>query len=231
MVDKKILEKAYNMINKYIELPLGNSDVQNLFLIQEDQYSLGRKARTYFVNLWSKIQIFEENYYKVKKSLIEIEKLEYEINKTEDVFDKRIKEIELEEKKNNLKYIYKLFLDCYREIEVLTYALENLPDVSRDEYEMQEIEHFKEKLVRSLTSTAQERSLKTIGLELTDSGIKTTDNYKNIIKNLSEYVNSSKINYRDSLTNIQNLNNFNDVKNLVHSICTNLVCQKKEEEK
>lgn len=167
---KTLLDTAYEILSKYSFLPLGNSSIQNIFLIVQDEYSIGRKLRIYYLKLWERLQSAEENYLNLKKKEIEIKKLERQLEKEEDELEKELILIEITRLRNSYKYVYKLFIDCMKEIADVIYAIKQLPEITLEEFEKQELEHFKNKMISQLTERTQITTLKALGFNINNRG-------------------------------------------------------------
>lgn len=163
---KEILIEGYQLLSKYSFIPLGNSSVQNIFLVPQEEYSLGRKLRAYYLQLWSKMQAFEENYLKLIETELEIEKLNRLLEKTEDEIDKQLIKVKIVRHRNFYKYTYKLFMDCFKEMKDVIYAIKQLPEITLEEFEKQEFEHFKNRMIAQSNETPQINTLKALGYQM-----------------------------------------------------------------
>ncbi|MEN3039597.1 MAG: hypothetical protein ABDI07_10710 [Candidatus Kryptonium sp.] len=166
----KLLEQAYEILSKYSFIPLGNSSVQNIILVPQEEYSVGRKLRAYYLKLWDRVQAAEENYFLLKEKEIELKKLERKLKEEKDELEIELIKIKIARIKNSYKYIYKLFIDCIKEINDMIFAIKQLPEINLVEFELQEFEHFKNRMLSQITESPQVNVLKRLGFNINKQG-------------------------------------------------------------
>lgn len=162
----EFFERFDKLLEKYEDIPFGNSDVQNLCLLVAEEYSTGRQLRAYLLRLWNRKQALENAYFDLKKLVVELRRLKRKLEDEKDEFERELIEIEIQQKLNQLKYIRKLYKDALREVLVLAKAIESLPEIDREEFERQEFEHFLHRLTKQLEVPVQIRSLMALGYDL-----------------------------------------------------------------
>lgn len=187
-----ILQKAKELLEKYQHIPFGNSIVQNLYLMVQDEYSNGRKLKSYLARLADRVQALEENYFKLKEEEIRLKKLHRQLEEETDELEKELIEVKIARSLSRLTYIKKLYADCIQEIATLVYAIEQLPYISREEFEKQELEHFKKRLIELTTKPDTIRGLECLGFQIEidpikqEFKIKETESIKNIVTKIEE---------------------------------------------
>jgi len=143
----KILNHVLDLVE---EVPFGNSDFQNRLVIVDNEMSPHRAYRHAALRIIDRLNALNECYYNLRKTSIEIKKLERKLLEETDPLEKELIEIEIEQKKSTLPYTQKLIKDAIREIESLYPIIENIGKLSREEFEKLEKQHFKNKLENSL---------------------------------------------------------------------------------
>lgn len=184
----KLFEDLSKLMEKYQDIPFGNSDVQNLCLVVSNEYSTGRKLRAYLLRLWNRAQALENAYFELQKLAVELKKLRRRLENEEDDLEKELLEIEIQQKLNQLKYTEKLYKDAVREALVLVKAVEALPEIDRTEFERQELEHFRQRLVEQLKLPEQVISLKALGYDISNGTV--VDNSEQKWKELAPFIES-----------------------------------------
>lgn len=162
-VDKVLWDKVW-------DIPLSNSDVQNIFLIVADDFSEARKARGYLLKLMDRKQVLENMLFELKKQVIHLKRLKKSLEGVDDELTKEEILLDIYKAERGLKSLQKLIYDCIREIYVLYEVAKKLPKYTREEFEKQEFEHFEKKLVSVLTEPDAVKSLKALGYDVRTDG-------------------------------------------------------------
>lgn len=174
-----LLEKTNKTLERFKDIPFGNSIVQNIHLITNDQYSLARKYRALGLRLQDRKIALEETIFELRKKYIQLKKLHQKLENEKDELEKEMIQIEIEQTLNSLSYIEKLCNDCSIEIKTLCALIEQFPEIDRKEFELQEFEHFKNKIINSLIKKPDEIStLEALQfkVELNGEQLQITDN-------------------------------------------------------
>lgn len=167
-----LLKEANDLIEKYSFVPYGNSSVQNLFLLVQDEFSSGRKLRAYLLRLVDRVRAVNENIFRLRKELVKLKRLQRQLEQEKDELKREEIQIDIERILNNISYVKKLYFDAFIEINDLVFAiktLENKPE-TREEFEMQELEHFAKRLGSYLLEPDPVRGLKALGCSLVNNG-------------------------------------------------------------
>lgn len=166
---RETLREVDEILQKYgNEIPFGNSDVQDLAILPADCYSPGRKLRAYLLRLYNRKRSLDHYVLQLREQEIKIRKLERQLEKETDDLEKELIQVKIEQILVNVRHTYKLYIDCLREITTLVTAIKTeFPEpISREEFERQELEHFKEKLVLQLKQPSQFEALQALGFEV-----------------------------------------------------------------
>lgn len=193
---KDLLAKAQKLLQEYDFIPFGNSTVQNIFLMVQDEFSDGRKLRSYLCKLSDRLQALEHNYYRLREEEIKLKKLKRKLETETDELERELIEVRIQKSLSTLKYIKKLYLDALQEVSVLVHGIELLPNKpkNRIEFEKQEIEHFQKRLMSYLNEPDAIRALKAIGCEIvTDNNQRVQVVMKEEFKRLLNEVLSSDV--------------------------------------
>lgn len=167
----KLIVKAEELLEKYSFVPFGNSTTQNLFLLVQDDYSPGRKLRSYLCRLFDRVQAVREAYFGLLKEKVHLKRIKREIESETDELRKEELQIELESKLYRISVLRKLYSDALCEISDLIYAIESLQGKpnNREEFELQELEHFSKRLKSYLLEPEPVRGLKALGYKLIEN--------------------------------------------------------------
>ena len=165
-------EKLKELESLFETVPFGNSQFQNVFM-SACQETKARKYRHVLLQINQKLLALKESEFKLRRTKIEISKIEEDLNKAEG-FTKELLQIDLEEKKWAMSGAQKLINDALIELNTFNSIRESLPAYSREEFEAEEKEYWKARLVGeaqlSLLSTGHidlghMQALKQIGLD------------------------------------------------------------------
>lgn len=179
MVDKeiKLIEDRINKIDfnelykTFSEIPFGNSDFQNYYFVVNSQMTPARAFRALCLRLRDRISALREAYYSLQEENIDIEELENKIALEDNVFEKRRLEIQLEKKKTQRIDTRKLVSDALHEVNFLLKLYEEMPHPTREQFELEEKEHFEKKLrTQALAPDGNLQSLLAMGFMIDEQG-------------------------------------------------------------
>lgn len=136
-------------------VPLGMSDFQNRFLstIQETPM---RKKRHVLLQMRVKISALKENELLRDRSLIDIDEINYKLNKENDPFAKRRLEVDLREKMIHLQDSEKLVEDAIQELNGFYSIYKELPMFTREEFEKEEMDYYTKRFLNEAKAHIQE---------------------------------------------------------------------------
>lgn len=133
-------------IDVIAEVPFGNSDYQNRQAIVNDELTPMRAYRHAALRITNRLNALMESYYHLRRTNIEIQKLERGLALETDELERELLQIDIEQKRAGLPYTKKLVADAIREIESLYPVIETLGKVTREQFELEEGDHFAKKL-------------------------------------------------------------------------------------
>ncbi len=133
-------------IDTIAEVPFGNSDYQNRQAIVNDELTPMRAYRHAALRITNRLNALMESYYHLRRTDVEIKQLERKLVEEKDDLAKELIAIDIEQKRSMRPYTQKLVNDAIREIESLYPVIEKLGKVKREDFEIEEGEHFAKKL-------------------------------------------------------------------------------------
>ena len=135
---------------RFYDIPFENSDYQNeTFLILAAQ-TPARAYRTIGLRMNSKIQAIKELKYGRQLDAIEIEELQYTIDKDDStIFERRKAQVEINKRKSGHNYTNKLLNDAIHDLNFMYSWLQKFPEYTREQFELEEKDHFLHKLTLS----------------------------------------------------------------------------------
>ena len=145
-MEAKTLEAEFN--KRFFDIPFGNSAFQNIKFVMEAQYTPGRGYRAIGLRLADRIQALKETEFRLRKDAVDIEELEYTIANSSNAFEVRRAKIDLEQKLSTTEYTKKLINDAAVECKVMWDQVQKFPEYTREQFESEELEHFKISLQR-----------------------------------------------------------------------------------
>ena len=128
------------------EGPFGNYDYQNRQAIVNDELPPMRAYRHAALRITNRLLALTESYYQLRRADVEIRKLERRLTTETDDLEKEMIVIDIDQKRAQMPYTRKLVADAIREIESLYPVIEKLGKVKRDQFEIEEGQHFGKKL-------------------------------------------------------------------------------------
>jgi hypothetical protein len=184
---KKLLEDAPSF---------GNSEFQiKAFALGQHN---GHRSRTYrqaLLDLNDKYRSLMHSKFNKKKQVINIKKKIREIELETDELNKEMLKVELEESKFLLSVDEKIIKDCIRDCTIFLEEIEKIKPVTSDEYEKEELEYWKTRLIQDAQlevlqtgsiGKGTSKSLISIGVDPIRLQIDVNSHHKEIYKNLIE---------------------------------------------
>ena len=101
------------------------------------------------MRLNNRITALKECYYNTKLENIDVEEMKEKIE-TAEKYEKQRLEVRLEQKLANRIQLEKMIIDCKQEIADLYSAFQQLPKMTREEFEKEEEYHFELKFAKEL---------------------------------------------------------------------------------
>lgn len=141
------MENIKELKEKMKNVPFGNSQFQIINFIS-NQATPERTYRNVLLQLNQKLNTMQESYFRRKRKQIDIEETKNKMQSAEG-FELSRFEIDLEETEYQLENEIKLIEDCIIEIKTYEKILEQLPDVSRDEFETSERLYWEKRLIQN----------------------------------------------------------------------------------
>ncbi len=133
-------------IDQVAEVPFGNSDYQNRHTIVNDERTPMRAYRHAALRITNRLNALIEAYYHLRRTDVEIRQMERRLKTEPDDLECELLALDIEQKRALLPYTQKLVNDAIREIETLYPVIEKLGKVKREQFEIEEGEHFALKL-------------------------------------------------------------------------------------
>lgn len=169
--------------NAFYDIPLGNSQFQCKMFIIAANITPARAYRSIGLQMKTILGSLESMKYDEKLKQIQIEKLQYEINDSKtDQFERRKKEIELEQLSKVTKNLQKSANDLLHELNFYYSYFSKMPRFTREEFESNERLYFEQSLQRQcLGLTGAKEAL----LNMMDDA-KTIDNFEKMYEALPQ---------------------------------------------
>jgi len=143
------IQKVIKEINKAsLEIPFGNSEFQNLNFVLNAEITPARQLRHCLLRLNDRITALRDSYYSLELEDIDLEEMQEKLEIETNKFEKRRLIVKIEQKKINRISTDKLIKDCLSEIETLYNAFTKLPKYTREQFELEEKQHFELLLTR-----------------------------------------------------------------------------------
>lgn len=147
----KNCEDVNNVINEieqaFFDIPFQNSAFQTKMFVIADQITPARAYRIIGLQLFTKIKALKEYELSQEEIQIELDEIEFKLLQPDlDQFEKRrldLKKRRIESSKTQAK---KLLNDTLVDINFLYQEFLKFPKYTREEFENEELEHFKRKL-------------------------------------------------------------------------------------
>ncbi|MCM8767945.1 MAG: hypothetical protein NC921_04085 [Candidatus Omnitrophica bacterium] len=166
---KQITDFLLELYETFKEIPFGNSDFQNKYFVINSQITKGRAFRALCLRLRDRINALLEAYYNLKKEDIDLEELQEKLEKETNPYEKRRIELDIAYKKLKRIDIKKLVDDALHEVNFLLSLYKQFPKITREQFELEEEEHFKKRLkIQMLEPNLQ--SLLDMGYMLDEKG-------------------------------------------------------------
>lgn len=153
---QNIQDISNNLLEIVGEIPFWNSDYQNKQVVVWWQLTPERAYRHSAIRINNRLKALNECYYSLQETELDIELLEREIEELEidkpknyDLDIKR-KELEIEKVRSNEPMTRKLIADAVAEVNSLLPIINSMWKVSKEQFELWEVEHFKQLHVNML---------------------------------------------------------------------------------
>lgn len=134
-------------INKFVHLvedvPFGNSNYQNRNAIVNDELTPARAYRHAALRIMNRLQSLREAKFSLQENDINIREAKAKIRYSINEFEKERLELQIERLESTLPYTRKLIKDAIVEIQSLLPIIESIGKLSREDFELQEPTHFK----------------------------------------------------------------------------------------
>lgn len=172
LIEEKIRKIDLNELYKtFSEIPFGNSDFQDYYFVVNSQITPARAFRALCLRLRDRINALREAYYALKEEQIDLEEMEYKLSIEDNPFEKRRLEVRIEKIKSKQLDTKKLVDDALHEVNFLLGLYYKLPHPTREEFELEEREHFEKKLrIQALAPDGNLQSLLAMGLMINEKG-------------------------------------------------------------
>jgi len=145
---------------RFFDIPFENSQYQDKAFLITAQHTPARAYRAIGLRMFSKIQAIKELKYGRMLEEVELEELQETIdNPNFNKFEKRKAEIEIERKLSSRGYTNKLLNDAIAELNFLYSELNKFPKYTREQFELEEKEHFNRRLNQQLVAQGAKESL------------------------------------------------------------------------
>lgn len=147
----KIFEQTGDILKElektFFDIPFENSDFQNKVFVIAAQETPARAYRAIGLKMFSKIQAIKELKFTRQLEEVDIDEKQAIINKLDSsVFDKRRAQIEIDRILSARGYADKLLNDAIHELNFLYSELKKFPQYTREQFELEEYQHFEKKL-------------------------------------------------------------------------------------
>jgi hypothetical protein len=148
----KDVEGVLQQLDKaFYDIPFENSDFQNRNFVVAGQQTPARAYRAVGLRMFAKIRAVKEYLFQQELNKIDIEEKEAKINSDETSdFDKRRLRIEIAKIQDGDAWGKKLLNDALRELDCLYAEFNRLPKYTREQFELEERQHFEMRLSRQL---------------------------------------------------------------------------------
>ena len=144
----------------FFDIPFENSAFQNAAFVVSAEITPGRAFRAVGLRITAKLRALNETYFRLKRLEIDIEEINDKLrNENLSSFERRRLQVDLEEKQSNDWMTRKLIRDAEIEVGTLYALFKELPKYTRESFEAEEFNHFKERLLRQLGSGGAQVSL------------------------------------------------------------------------
>jgi hypothetical protein len=135
----------------YADIPFGNSDYQNRAFVAAGELTPARAYRHIGLRMFNRLQAVKELQYGRAKEDIDLDEKRALIESAgASVWDKRRAELEIQKILDARSYQDKLLADALRELDCLYAEFKRLPRYTREQFELEERQHFQLRLERQL---------------------------------------------------------------------------------
>lgn len=134
---------------RFFDIPFENSDFQNQAFVIGAQHTQGREYRAIGLRMFAKLQAINHLRYERRAEDIDIAEWRSLLNNANE-FDRQRLELKIERALAGRDYQNKLLNDAIRELNCLWSALQGYPELTREQFEAEELQHFKQHLTAQL---------------------------------------------------------------------------------
>ena len=132
------------------QVPFGMSQFQIEHMAGEHDETPARRRRHLLLQIDSKLKAIEEARFSRDRKQIDIDELEFKLGcYTYSKFEHRRFEIDMKEAKLSLDNQIKLIEDAMLEVAKLKQLVDAIPEVSREEFETQELGYWQKRLLKT----------------------------------------------------------------------------------
>ena len=137
--------------NAFYDIPFGNTRFQNEMFVIAANVTPARMYRSIGLELHTRLQALRSVQFQVKKSRVRIEQLKQEIANPEvNLYEKQLKQIELEETTSGMLWDEKTTNDALVELNLFYDKFKKFPRYTREQFEAEERLYFEQKLQRQV---------------------------------------------------------------------------------
>lgn len=157
----KLQTTIENFLSVVAEVPWGNSDFQNKQSVVNRELTPERAYRHASLRIMNRLQALNEAYYSLKKSDIEVRKLERKLTTESDDLERELIQLEIDKTLSTRSYTQKLVADAIQEVKSLEPIIAAMGKLSRERFEDAEPLHFKKRYKNQL----EQKSDALLGME------------------------------------------------------------------
>lgn len=136
--------------NRFYDIPFENSQFQNENFVINAQLTPARAYRAIGLRLMSKFHALNEAYFGRQLEDIEIAELEEKRDNDPNKWERMKADVEIKKRLSNRSYTNKLINDAIEESNYLYNELKKFPEYTREQFELEEKQHFEQRLTRQI---------------------------------------------------------------------------------
>jgi hypothetical protein len=171
-LEGKGLEELINEVEiAFMDIPMGNTKFQIDNFVMNASITPERKFRTVGLEMRTKLQEINRMKFNLTKLKIDIEEIEFNVEKEENPFQKRRLLVDIDMKKSELFSYQKTIKDAVDELKIYYSYFKELPKPSKEEFEIAEETYFALHLHNQVLGVQGAiLSLRQMGLDVNDKG-------------------------------------------------------------
>ena len=145
----------------FYDIPFENSDYQNKVFMVQNQLTPARAYRSIGLRMLAKLRAIDELKFGRELEQVDIDEYQATIDSdTSSTFEQRRAAIEIRKKESKIQWEDKLLNDAIRELNCLYSEFKKFPTYTREQFELEEADHFEQDLQLQLTAgNGPQRSL------------------------------------------------------------------------